>query len=191
MFEQIKLFIGRKTRKLSQFSKPILNILFLNGHDRTINVDFQEYLKNIGLFNLHRLYIPIISENCKHFELVIVDISKKKIYYIDPTTRLNVADDIRFSDQRRQDIRNALIAVISVIPGAPVGINWNCECYHASYTYNSYDPLNNDADAGVYLLLILDMLYNDVPLIFRTNDIVHFRRFYMYHLLNDNLAMHC
>ena len=52
--------------------------------------------------------------------------------------------------------------------------------YHSSSSYNSYDPLipdGNDSDAGLYLILILDLLYYDLPLSFHSGDIAHFRYF--------------
>ena len=130
----------------------------------------------------------------KGFALLIIDVSKTRIYYIEPSTNVNQQNSIRFSEERRKDLANAIMTVISTIAGAPEGIvNWNSEYYHASNSYNSYDPLipyGNDSDAGLYLILILDLLCYDLPLSFHSGDIAHVRYFYLYHLLNDNLAIH-
>lgn len=81
------------------------------------------------------------------------------------------------------------MSVISTFEGASESTNWSdCVYYDASCTYTSFDPITseNEADAGIYMLIILDMLYNDLPLIFRIKDnINHFRNFYGYYLLND------
>ena len=74
---------GKRIRKRSVFAKPINNTIFLNSN-KTINAEFNDYLKSIDFLNLHRLYIPIIPNDCKHFELVIVDITKKSFITLIP-----------------------------------------------------------------------------------------------------------
>ena len=121
--------------------------------------------------------ICLISLDGKGFDVLIIDISKTRIYYIEPSTNVNEQNSIRFSEERRKDLANAIMTVISTIAGAPEGIvNWNSEYYHASNSYNSYDPLipdGNDSDAGLYLILLLDLLYYDLPLSFHSGDIAH------------------
>jgi hypothetical protein len=70
----------QRIRKRSVFAKPINNTIFLNLN-KTINAEFNDYLKNIDFLILHRLYIPIIPTDCKHFELVIVDKTKKVLLH--------------------------------------------------------------------------------------------------------------
>ena len=55
--------------------------------------------------------------------------------------------------------------------------------------FKSYERLHdegNNNDAGVYLLLILELLYYDLPIIFREEDIEFIRKAFFYHFLNLN-----
>ena len=42
----------------------------------------------------------------KGFELFIIDVSKIRIYYIEPSTNVNEQNSIRFSQERRKDLAN-------------------------------------------------------------------------------------
>jgi hypothetical protein len=172
------------------YCKPIINTEFLNA-DKTVNQVFYDYIKSISLFKLHRLYIPLLSEDGRQFELVIVDIEEKKCSYIDPTIKIGEKNKIQQTIDRRNSIKHGLMLAFSSLENAPEGIDWKCEFHDQLFTYNAYDQLTdeNSFDAGVYLLIILDMLYYDLPLIFRRTSVDQFRNYYMYHFLNNNLLV--
>jgi len=53
--------------------------------------------------------------------------------------------------------------------------------------YESLAKTNNSQDSGIYLLLSIDFIYNDLPLLFKAADVSTFRQAYCYYLILNDL----
>jgi hypothetical protein len=139
--------------------------------------------------NYHHLYFPIYNPNGKVVELIIVDFSDKKIIFIDPSQ----PDDEHHKTlnmQRMNELVTPLKIFLQSLPNCPETLgNFPSEIqsYNTlpNYSFRSYDRLsiNNQDNAGVYLLIILELIYHDAPLVFFSSDMDIFRTYYFSCLL--------
>ena len=63
--------------------------------------------------------------------------------------------------------------------------NWN----PSIGCYDSLNITNNNQDSGIYLLLCLDFIYNDLPLLFKATDLTTLRQAYCYYLITADLPV--
>ena len=63
--------------------------------------------------------------------------------------------------------------------------NWNASIG----CYESINITNNDQNSGIYLLLCIDFIYNDLPLLFKDKHISMFRQSYCYYLIKADLPI--
>ena len=127
--------------------------------------------------------------NSHTYELIIVDFSDKKIIFIDPSQ----PDDEHHKTlnmQRMNELVTPLKIFLQSLPNCPETLgNFPSEIqsYNTlpNYSFRSYDRLsnNNQNDAGVYLLIILELIYHDAPLVFFSSDMDIFRTYYFSCLL--------
>jgi hypothetical protein len=135
----------------------------------------------------HRIYFPIYKLDTSAVELVFLDLFEEKIVYIDPTQ----ADDVfskTLNQQRADELSSSLKIFLSTLPNCPEGLLLNYATEVHSYLpsgFQGYEKLNeeNKNDAGIYLLIILELLYNDAPLSFMASDMEYFRKYYFNCLL--------
>ncbi|KAJ1436461.1 hypothetical protein B484DRAFT_428616 [Ochromonadaceae sp. CCMP2298] len=152
--------------------------------------DVAAYLGELEPAKMHRLYIPIYTALGDSVELVVVNIEAMTIHYINPVL-LATPLSITASEARRSAIRDALLPFLNRhVP--IVGATWLCTLYpQYAPTVTQYTRIipSTRHEAGMYLIILLQMLSNDLPLVFNAEDISHVRPTYPYLLVCGELPL--
>lgn len=178
-----------KIRKRSHYCNPNFTTAFFE--DGSMNIDTPSFLGQslrTLFFDLYRVYIPIYNENGLQLELVIIEVEKKRILILD---LLQVNSVIR-----RDHIYNRLLTMIESIPvdTRPNDslIGWSCNNY-PQYPNNVklFDAITNENlyDAGIYMSIIIELVYHDLPLIFHKEHTSHFRKLFCHSIANECLSL--
>ena len=153
--------------------------------------DARAYFNLHKFSDYHQIIIPISNiqyGQMAQFEVCIFFRHSKIIHYIN--SKLPDNDN---SVQESAIKRGCILRIMNeflLAAGDPLQFE-NCVVYAPSKLYSSYNlptplptfPIINEEtsyDAGIYLLIIMEMLYYDLPLIFHENDIRAFRSKYAY-----------
>lgn len=181
-------------RKRSFFADPLIIGKFLRDN-QSLTAEAMTYLNSLDIFNFHRLYIPIYDFEEQRLELIVVDIQLKTITYIEPTLDDSI-QSMNWCQERRSFIKLATIAMLRSVQNAPEieAQDWQCKLYSlfpatSNVTKRGCDILTQVNDCGIFLLLILDHLVNDLPLLFNSEEVKNMRRPYAYYLLKAELPI--
>lgn len=155
--------------------------------DPTSDIDFQIMRReNVVLSNAHRLFFTYQNDELTDsWCLLVVDITIRKIYYIDP--KLNLAEllphDIRLEillEKFEIALNPFLSSVINTFEG-----NWQCDVFPDAM----FVPLQNDFDSGIYLAAIMYFIVQDCPPTFLESNVNKFRSSFAYWILNEALPI--
>jgi hypothetical protein len=171
--------------KASAFCSPDFYDMLQQNPNRT-DIRIQE--NNIDLNSLFCIYIPILLNNQNQpfsdsWYLLIIDVVNKKVFYFNPRVDVRIQVDA-FNLNKMQEMR----AVIS--PFLERFITLHHGIWDIDYLQNAYfAPLQNDFDAGLYILNIIYFHASFCPVYFDEHDITKFRLQYCYWILNDTLPI--
>jgi hypothetical protein len=173
-------------RKPSVFCSPdFFNLLKEDPNSTTL----PQYLQNIDWNASYRIYFPVLynSENNRNDDewyLLVVDIIENKIYYVNPRCNMQSIPIDDFNRNKMQELRAIINPFLNHFITLHNGI-WNVQALTQTY----YEVLQNNFDAGIY---ILNIIYFDVvqcPIYFDEQDIAKFRLQYCYWILNQALPI--
>lgn len=179
-------------RKKSFFADPnILGQLLQNNE--TFSEAAIRYITSVDIFNMNKLYLPIYFFDEKRFELIVVDIQQNVIFYINPTIDDSI-ESVNWSLERRNMFSRAIMAMLRNFPAAPVLEDWPCKLYSifplaVNTERRGFDLITDPNDCGVYLIIMLDLLCNDLPLLFHRECINNMRKSYVYYLLKAEMPI--
>lgn len=128
-------------------------------HKLLFKIDYQRvqgYAKNINIFELKKLYIPV-NLHKTHWVLVVVDIQERSIIWYDSLSFENVAE--KYFDVVTQYLTLEYSKIVGYqSPSAPASIDWTC------LQALSYPIQRNIVDCGVYVCMFADLVSDDLPI---------------------------
>jgi hypothetical protein len=147
-----------------------------------------QYLENVDWNASQRIYIPILLSNqiqatSDEWYLLIVDITEKKIYYVNPRFNMRMALD-QFNTEKMHEFQIIINPFLTNFVTTHAG-NWNIDVLNHTY----YEVLQNNFDAGIYILNIIYFDLQQCPIYFDEQDIPKFRLQYCYWILNVTLPI--
>lgn len=133
--------------------------------------------------NAYRVYIAVKSPdtNIDDWALLIVDISTRSLFYLDPRRPVyDPADQVM--TQKLLEYETAINRILPIC-GLDATVPWRCALYPHQY----FEPLNNDCDSGMYVFTLMYFLSAPCPLAFKAVDIVKFRSSFAYFMLSGDI----
>ena len=174
----------RNSSQPGRCSSSILKVFIFNFDTRTLIIRFQ-----IEISSAHRIYIwdrrAVVDEDSDSFCLVIVDFSRKKIFYLDPKCenledqpheRAHFVCDLlnRFLDHNMEEIAHGANANFTVA---------------MSVDGMHFPRQQNDFDSGMYVFFFTYFCVFESPIFFDNDDVIRMRKQLAYWILKEYLPM--
>jgi hypothetical protein len=146
--------------------------------------------------NINRIYYLVKNsedENIDDWRLLILDLTYKRLYFIDPKYPNNL--ELIENEAERGPLEEVMSGYKSALNNMWRAIfpNYDYEnnlggfiCTIFPYQYQ--EVLLNNFDSGVYVATILYFLVTDTPIYFRMEDCPHLRNFFAYWLNTGELC---
>lgn len=137
------------------------------------------------LEDYHRIYIPFFSSE-NTFGLCIIDIALKRILYIDPRYGGSNSPEITATVEC---VKLKLLRLMNSCNSSIIERNWTAMLYPNWANIQCYEKLIDSCDSGINILVIVDMMYNDVPIVFEQVDMEIFRLAFCHYLVQNDLPL--
>lgn len=152
--------------------------------DNPLQADLDKFLSDgLRWNNLHRLYIciPPSVDGSDAWRLLILDLVDNVLYYLDP--RLDVKQQIPAGTRNAMIEYSALVAPLA----RALGRDNRIDC--VLYPYQLGTHIQNDFDAGVYIIMALYCITYDCPIVLSEADMSKMRDNISYWLLSESLPI--
>jgi hypothetical protein len=164
-------------RKKSLYMSPLSDINSLSYVIHRIDVVYCRML--------HRLYIPIYSDT--NSALVVIHIESHSICYYDPLMKYDCQKQTEYACIR-DELKTLLLPLCESLNGE-IHTIWEITLSPKWVNGVTYFPVLSDLtrhDAGIYLMIIMEYLYFDLPIYFNKDDVEYYRKLFCF-----NIAKKC
>lgn len=136
--------------------------------------------------DLYKVYLCFkLSDDVDRDDWVglVVDFERKCVYYIDP----KLSGDVALTPELQVELLGYELTIYEWLQRSqyPVEPRFPCRIYPKEE--HCFEVIQNEVDAGIYVIVMIDMIFHDCPRYFSQFDTYTFRQNLCYSVLNNYL----